>query len=440
MFTRRQLLQGALCGVPAVAIGASLPHFLARTALAAVDPPPRDDRILVVVELAGGNDGLNMVVPYGDDLYHKARPTLRIPPREVVRYDDYTGLNPRMRPLENYLCDGRLAIVQGVGYPHPNRSHFESMDVWHSGDASRAVQAGWLGQALAQLPPVAERIPALHLGEGKLPLALQGAPGGAPTIHPAGAYGLHLPAARRRGRDKPKAESDDSPGNSGENPPPDSPAGRMRFIRELTATPGNSAGLVDFVRQTSLATYATVDRLNELLVQARSSRRSSREGLGHRLDTIASMIDVGLGARVYFTSLDGFDTHGSQRADHDNLLAELAEAMSGFFDSLNAQGNASRVALMTFSEFGRRVAENDSQGTDHGAASAMFLAGPHVQGGLVGASPSLSDLDDGDIVYHTDFRRVYATVLEDWLGCDSQTVLGQKFDKLPLFRQPAGGA
>jgi uncharacterized protein (DUF1501 family) len=152
---------------------------------------------------------------------------------------------------------------------------------------------------------------------------------------------------------------------------------------------------------------------------------------------IARMIGIELGARVYFTSLDGFDTHADQRQQHDDLLAELAGALSGFFDMLQSYDCDDRVAVVTFSEFGRRVAENDSRGTDHGAASAMLLAGPVVTGTVVGRTPSLSDLDDGDIRFHTDFRQVYATVLEDWLGCDSKGVLGETFGKLPLFAYPA---
>lgn len=437
MLNRRQLLQLAAAGAPAIAVGAALPSFLARTARAAAIGARRDDGVLVVLEMTGGNDGLNTVVPYADDLYHRARPKLRIDPREVTRVNDRAGLHPRMKPLEELLCDGRLAIVQGVGYPNPIRSHFESMDIWHSADASRQSRSGWLGQALAQSSLAPKRLPALHVGVDESPLALAGAPGGAPTIHPSREYGLDLSLAIRQ-----LNSSEAGPRNAKRVPasPADgarsaSTVARMNFIRELTATPGSSAGPVDFVRQASLGAYETVDRLNEVLRTCQAQNRSA-DRLATRLEIIAHMIEIGLDARVYYASLDGFDTHADQPEAHGDLLGELAEGISSFFKLLDQKGAAQRVTLMTFSEFGRRVAENDSAGTDHGAASCMFLAGPNVRGGLVGECPSLADLDDGDLRYHTDFRRVYASVLEDWLGCDSQAVLGQPFEKLPLFAAP----
>jgi uncharacterized protein (DUF1501 family) len=445
MFNRRELLKGMLQGAPLLALASSVPPFLARTALAAADSAKNKDKILVVVELAGGNDGLNMLVPYGDDLYHKARRSLRIGKDEVIRIDDHVGLNPTMKPLEKLLADQRLALVQGVGYPNPNRSHFEAMDIWHTADPSRRSRAGWLGQATGLMPATEGKAPALNLNSDKLPLALQGGSGGVLTINPNHGYGLELGAPLLQGNPvsytpaptpppaypKPHSSADGSKAAPGT----DSVSIRKRLIHDLTAaTPGNAGSMADFVRRTALESYSTADRLNAILSDSRRGNGYGVEPLTRELQTVATMIDADFGARIYFLSLGGFDTHADQRKQQDALLGQLANAVEGFYGMLLKQGHADRVLLMTFSEFGRRVEENGSGGTDHGAASSLLLAGGGVKGGLIGQAPKLDDLDDGDIKFHTDFRRVYATILEDWLNCDSHRMLGDRWEKLPLFR------
>jgi len=444
MFNRRQLLKGMLQGTPLLALASSVPQFLARTALAAADTAANKDRILVVVELAGGNDGLNMLVPYGDDLYHKARRTLRIRKEDVIRIDDHVGLNPAMKPLEKLLADQHLALVQGVGYPNPNRSHFEAMDIWHTADPNRRSRAGWLGQAVGLMPIAEGKVPALNLNEDKLPLALQGSPGGVPTVNPSHGFRLELGTPEAQATVSPYTPSIGDPpphpasyyaNQTKATPGADSVSIRKRLIRDLTAASLSGAGsMAEFVRRTALETYSTADRLNAILAEVNRENRGDADPLARDLQAVAQMIDAEFGARVYFLSLSGFDTHIDQRKQQDALLGQLAGALNEFFETLLHHGHADRVLLMTFSEFGRRVEENGSGGTDHGSASSMILAGGGVKGGLIGQPPNLGDLEDGDIKFHTDFRRVYATILENWLKCDSRRVLGDAWEKLPLFR------
>jgi len=389
-----------------VALNAVVPQFVARTAQAAA---PGKDRILVVLEMTGGNDGLNTVIPYADDLYHKARPTLRQPKDAVIRLDDHVGLHSGLKGLRPLWEQGQLAVVQGVGYPNPQRSHFDAMDIWQSADLGRTVTTGWLGRAAVATDDHTGGVPILHLGPSRLPLALIGAPsGGAVTINSQYSFRLEL-------------------GNG----PTDEQKVRRQLLHDLS-TPAARAGeedLVAFVQRRQVQTLTAVEKLRVLLEGPNAVPRQGT-GLAQKLQLVAGLIAKGFGTRIVYLSLDGFDTHASQASTHEKLLAELADAVGGFFATLKATGHDSRVRLMTFSEFGRRVHENASRGTDHGAASCLFVAGPSVNGSVVGQHPSLADLDAGDLRFHTDFRRVYATLLDHWLGCDSKAVLGAKWDPI----------
>jgi uncharacterized protein (DUF1501 family) len=434
MINRRDLLKGMMQGAPLLAMSASVPQFLTRTAFAAAKAKSNKERILVVVELAGGNDGLNMLVPYGDDLYYKARQKIAIAKSDVIRIDDSMGLNPSMRPLEKLLGDQHLSFIQAVGYPNPNRSHFEAMDIWQSADPTLHSRAGWLGQAIGVMPAREGKVPALNLYGDKLPLALEGAPGGVPTIDPARGYGLDL--------GEPMAQAKSAGGYFSRSPKKSAPsvkagttAPREKLIRELTElSSARSGNMADFVRRTALESYSTADRLKQILAETGDESRFGPETLARRLQLVARMIDADFGPRVYFVSIGSFDTHADQRRQQDNLLRQLSTAIDEFFKSLRGGGNVDRVLLMTFSEFGRRVYENGGAGTDHGSASAMILASGGVNGGLVGKPPRLDDLVDGDIKFQIDFRRVYATILDEWLRCDSRKVLGTRWEKVPLFR------
>jgi uncharacterized protein (DUF1501 family) len=406
MVSRRQFLTRTLKGSSLVALNAVVPQFVARTADAAA---PGKDNILVVLELSGGNDGLNTVIPYADDLYHKARPTLRQTRDVVVRLDDHVGLNSSMQAFRPMWDQGQLAVVQGVGYPNPERSHFEAMDIWQSADPAGKVRTGWLGRAAAETDNHSGGVPILHFGPDRLPLALAGAPsGGAVTLNDQNSFRLEMGGGKA-----------------------DQQQARRRLLEDLAAPRGHAGedDLASFVQRRQVQTLTAVETLRELVEGPKALPRSG-DGLAQKLQVVAGLIARGFGTRLFYVSLDGFDTHANQGPAHGSLLSDLASSVAGFFQALKATGHDRRVRLLTFSEFGRRVVENGSRGTDHGAASCLFLAGPSVRGGVVGKHPSLSDLDADDLKFHTDFRRVYATLLDDWLGCDSKAVLGAKWDHL----------
>jgi uncharacterized protein (DUF1501 family) len=436
MLTRRQFLERSLQGSSLVAASAVLPSFIARTAMAA---EPGGENILVVVEMTGGNDGLNTVIPYGDDLYHKARPTLHYSGDEVLKVDDHIGLHPSLSGLSNLLQQDSLAIVQGVGYPNPNRSHFESMDIWQSADVKNKLRSGWLGRSLADIKTQPGHIAAFHLGSEQLPLAMKGSSIGVPSLNAEKPFGLSLGATD---------EDDASRSTLGPEGKRNDPYADHRTLVRSMAKPnsgGTQNSILQFVQQTSIETYKTVDRLQEILSAdfdlpegeyefKGGDYRQSRSGLPYQLRLVARMIQSGFGTRIFYVSLAGFDTHSDQRQEHANLLAQLGSAVELFFSELD-EDNQKRVLLMTYSEFGRRVHENGSKGTDHGAAGGMFVAGPSVKSGLLGEHPSLAadKLDSGDLAYGLDFRRVYATLLDRWLDCDSRAVLMDKFEHVPLI-------
>ena len=405
MFTRRQFLNQTLKTSSLVALGSVVPQFVARTAQAAA---PGKDSILVVLEMTGGNDGLNTVIPYADDLYHKYRPTLRRGKDAVIPLNDHVGLHSSMQGLKPLWEQGQLAVVQGVGYPNPNRSHFEAMDIWQSADPKRQLKTGWLGRSTSEIKNPSGAVPILHIGHDRMPLALEGTSGGAVSINNRDSFSLDMAG-----------------GEAGRH------SARRRLVEELSA-PSQKTGeedLAAFVQRRQVQTLTAVETLREVLGGANGVPRLGNN-LYQKLQLIAALIAKGFGTRLFYLSFSGFDTHAGQGPMHANLLSELASAVAGFFRTLKGSRDESRVRLMTFSEFGRRVRENDSRGTDHGAASCMFVTGPSVKGGVAGSHPSLSELDAGDLKFHTDFRRVYATLLDGWLGCDSKAVLGAKWDHI----------
>jgi uncharacterized protein (DUF1501 family) len=399
--TRRAMLRSTLHRSSLIAMAPTVPGFLAKTARAAT--PERDGRILVVVQLDGGNDGINTVVPYEDEGYTQHRKTLRLRPDQLIKVGDGIGLHPAMKDAAALLESRRLAIVQGVGYPNPNRSHFESMAIWHSGQPGERGHKGpgWLGQALSSTKPSKGGVPSmLYVGSGPTPVALWGRASAAAALERADDFDLD-PAVR---------------------------AGRPA----IDGPPGDD--LAAFVRRSMLDTYSSADRMAELTRGGDRAARYPETALAGRLQMVARLLKAGFGARVYYTTQPGYDTHAVQQASHAALLAEFSSALKAFLDDLAAAGLAERVAVLGFSEFGRRVAENGSLGTDHGTAGPVFLVGPGVRPGLAGTMPSLTDLVDGDLKWTVDFRRIYASTLEDWLGVPSEAALGGRHEPLALFR------
>ncbi len=398
-FTRRDFLRRASL----VALAPTVPAFLARTARAAA--PDKDGRILVVLQLDGGNDGINTVVPFADEGYAKCRRALRLARGQLVKVNDSVGLHPAMTDAGRLLEGGRLAILQAVGYPNPSRSHFESMAIWHTARlaAEERNGLGWVGRALdGDRTPDGGAPGAVFVGGGPMPVALRG----------------RRSAASGLGR----------------------PEDFVLAPEAKPGAPGLGAGpkddLLAFVRRSALDGYATADRLAEVARAGGANARYPASELGKQMALVARLIKGGVGPRVYYARQPGYDTHAAQLGPHASLLGELSGALKAFLDDLAAAKLEERVTVLCFSEFGRTVRENGSAGTDHGTAGPVFLAGPRVKAGLVGTAPKLLDpgTRHGDLRVGLDFRRVYATVLEDWLGLPAKAALGAEFEKLPLFR------
>jgi uncharacterized protein (DUF1501 family) len=414
--SRRRFLQATFGTSTLLSAGLSVPAFLARSARAAAQQPSGgSDKVLVVVQLSGGNDGLNTVIPFGDDGYGRNRIALRVADDQILKIDGHVGFHPQMEGFSKLIQAGRLAVVQGVGYPNPDRSHFRSMDIWHTAKPEiEDKRDGWLGRSIDVGRPIGdarrggEDVPALHLGPNPLPLALVSRQTPVPSVESLESFRL-----RTEGGALPLA----SLGKLAEAARPDAPA------------------LVEFLRRSTLAAYASSVQVQQALKNEGSAAGYPDFALAQKLKHVAQLIDAGLSTRIYYVSLDGFDTHANQAAAHAALVNQLSASVAAFIDDLAARGHLDRVLVFSFSEFGRRVRENASQGTDHGTAAPVFLAGGRVATGMIGEQPSLSDLDgEGDLKFHTDFRRLYATILDAWLGCPSEAVLAERFEPLPLFK------
>ncbi len=387
MISRREFLKKSSL----LALASTAPLFVARTGRAA--PADKDGRVLVVVQLDGGNDALNTVVPHADAEYEKLRPRLKIAKNNLVPLSDTLGMHPSLRPLDKLLQAGRLTVMPGVGYPNPSRSHFTSMAIWHTArfDPEEHKGYGWLGRALD--PSAA----ASYAVGATVPTALRGRRSTAVSLNRAEEVLLADPAAARS-----------------------------------SVGPESPDDLLAFVRRQAADAHSAADKLAKLAADDGGGYPGS--ALAGRLKLAARLLKSDLGARVFYTVQGGYDTHASQQFTHAGLLNEFAGAVTAFFDDLTAAKLADRVVLLAFSEFGRTVKENGSAGTDHGTAGVVFLAGPGVKGGVAGTMPSLTDLAEGEPKMTTDFRRIYASVLQDWLALPADAALGAGQEGLPLFR------
>lgn len=419
-YTRRAFLQR---GLTVVSTAATLPAFVQRSAFGldnpfayrqtAQRPGVPEDRVLVVVQLAGGNDGLNTVVPFGDDDYYRLRPNLAVRQADVLKLDERQGLglHPSLEPLKALHDEGQLATLLGTGYPNPNRSHFKSMDIWHTANPQReGAGRGWLGRYFD------------NQCEGQ------------PQPDLCIAIGREAPLATQGNLTQPIAFEDERLFQwSGQSLHEDL-ADRYQAINRagvLAEVDGDSPQA--FLMRTALDAQVSSDAINKA-ASTRPAVSYPSNRLGRDLKLVAAMIRAELPTRVYYVSMGGFDTHAGQAGRHARLLGDFARAIKAFQDDLQAQGNGKRVVTMTFSEFGRRVRQNGSGGTDHGTAAPMFIIGEPVKGGLLGRQPSLTRLDDnGDLIYSLDFRQAYSTVLGQWMSGPSEQILGGKFDDLPLF-------
>jgi uncharacterized protein (DUF1501 family) len=411
--TRRDFLRLGLGTSTLLACGATVPTFLANAAHVLAGEPARDGKgnILVVLQLDGGNDGLNTVAPYADDAYIKHRPKLHLEANAVAKIDDRVGLHPALNGFAKLMESKQLAIVQSVGYPNPNRSHFESMAIWHTARLDgKGDMTGWLARGLDALPTApGGDVPALHISSELLPQALAGGQRHIPSL-------ANLQQFRRR-----------------LGVPETAGAREQRAVLDELASSehGANGSLLQFVERSAVLTYTSSARL-ESIAAGGGPGYPEFYGLARRLKLIAQLIKAGLTTSIYYTRLGGFDTHANQAGSHDNLLREMGNSLQVFLKDMQDAGEGSRVVVLVFSEFGRRLAENASAGTDHGTAAPVFLLGAPIKAGLHGPYPNLTDLADGDPKHAIDFRRVYATLLDRWLKCPSDKVLGEQFELLPV--------
>ncbi len=414
-YTRRQFLRSGLALVSTVS---SVPIFLSRSSgvLAQTagplpsNPGIPEDRVMVVVQLSGGNDGLNTVIPFGFDDYYKSRTALAVREDDLIKLDTQAGigLHPSLRPIHEMMGEGLANIVQGVGYPNPIRSHFASMDVWHTGDTLSNKGEGWVGKAMDTMYDRRDTsLACVGLG-AEAPLATQGRYVKPVTFDKPEMF-------RWSGRDLHPAMGD-----------------TYDQLNKAPATVDDNDPS-GFILRTAMDAQVASDQIRHAVNQ-NAETAFPRTGLAQQLRMVASMIRAELPTRVYYVAMGGFDTHANQAGQHTRLLNEFSQAVSAFYAELKATGQRNRVVTVAFSEFGRRVKQNASGGTDHGTAGPMFLFGEQVRPGLIGEHPSLTDLDNGDLIHHTDFRSVYASVLDNWMKIDSTASLGKLYDHAGVLR------
>ena len=397
----------------------SAPTFLVRSLQGAQVAMADAGRILVVIELAGGCDGLNTMVPYTNDFYYQERPTLSIDPQSVLPLNDQLGFHPSLTGFNELYDSGNMAIVQGVGYPNPNRSHFRSRDIWHTAEAEEIGTNGWLAKYFDSLQGSGS-LQGINIG-GRVPKAMISEAGSSPSISSIDTYKLQT---------DPRYPEDEANRNAA-------------FQSILSEPPTLFPPFQEYVTQTVLdATFSSAE-----ILEGQDNYNSTIEYPGtafaSNLKTIAQIIAADIGARVFYATIGGFDTHAGQAdptdpkvGTHADLLETVSSAVKAFWDDMREMGMANDVLIMSFSEFGRRVSENASDGTDHGTANQMFLFGELINPGLYGEQPSLDpqDLDPiGDLLHNVDFRSVYSTVLGNWLGVDPVPLIGESWPLLPIL-------
>ncbi len=398
MLNRRHFLKQSTL----LALAPTVPSFLAQTANSAESRA--DDRVLVVIQLDGGNDGVNTVVPYSDQGYEKNRSELRLANDRLIKLNDDIALHPSLEDMHKLWESDRLAIVNGVGYPNPNRSHDVSMAIWQtcSFDRTEHNGYGWLGRALdSSSAPKTSSPSAVLVGDGKPPVALRSRRSIAANVDRIDE--LLLPGDVRR--------------------------------TEQHAAAAATEDLSAFVERSTLDAYNTADQLSKLGKPDQAATRSPRSELERRLQLVSQLIKADFQTRVFYTVQSGYDTHSVQLPRHERLLRDLSRSLFAFFEDLRAAKLDERVVVLCFSEFGRRVKENASIGTDHGTAGPVLLAGPSVAPGLHGEMPSLLDLENDDLKHTVDFRQVYASVLQQWLGLTDERIRSGGHQPLDLLRR-----
>jgi uncharacterized protein (DUF1501 family) len=362
------------------------------------------NKVLIVVQLSGGNDSLNMIIPYRNDIYYRSRPKIGIQRQDALELTDEVGVNPSLRALKGLYDNGNVAVLNGVGYPHPDRSHFRSMDIWQSGSTARdVVTTGWLGRYLdgAAASGAGHNARALEIDE-TLSLAMKGERQSALAVNDIARF--HQAAANNY------------------------------FKKIITHEDSHEAELASYLYRTLRETTSAADYIYDRSKIYTTTQTYPDTNIGKRMKTIGSLIISGSETQVYYVAHGSFDTHVDQSNRQGKLLEQLDGALDALVRDLKANGRMDDVLIMTFSEFGRRVAQNASNGTDHGTAGSMLLIGGGLKkAGIYNPIPDLADLDEGDLKYSVDFKEVYATVLESWLQADSREILGKRYSNLGII-------
>ncbi|MFL5772335.1 MAG: DUF1501 domain-containing protein [Flavisolibacter sp.] len=379
-----------------------VPKFL--KALETGNAVPPGNKVVVILQLSGGNDGLNTVIPVRNDIYYRSRPKLGIDKSKAISLTDEVGVHPALTAFADAYHDGSLGILNNVGYPNPDRSHFRSMDIWQSGsNSSEYLTTGWIGRYLdAQCNGCGKPTQVLELDD-TLSLALKG----------EHAKGLAFKDPRRLF------------GTSNE-----------KFFKDISSqhTDHHDEQPVEYLYKTMSETLSSADYIFKQSKAHPSKAEYPNTNLGKDLKTISSLIYSDINTKVYYVSLGSFDTHINQENQQARLFKEMNDAVGAFMKDLKANNRHNDVLFFTFSEFGRRVSQNASGGTDHGTANNMFILGGGLkEKGILNELPDLADLDDGDLKYKVDFKNVYSTILNKWLGADDEKILGKKFDQLKFI-------
>ncbi|GIT69488.1 MAG: hypothetical protein Ct9H300mP27_05920 [Chloroflexota bacterium] len=370
------------------------------------------DPILVVIQLTGGNDSLNTLIPYGNSLYYENRNTVAIPQDEVIAIDDNFGFNPAMRPIKDLYDQGKVALIQGVGYPNPNGSHFRSMDIWHTCEPDKQGSEGWLGRVIRDIDPNGENVlTGVNFGRG-LPraLAVPGVP--VASVAVLETYGVL----------------------TGISEEPDRTDALDVFARMYAPTIG-SGPVMDYLGQTGLDALRGADILKTAPDRYVSSIEYADNAISKNLQGISKVLNANLGTRIFYTQHGGYDTHANQGPVHPKLWTELSQAISDFYADLAEHDVSEDVLMFVFTEFGRRVKDNGS-GTDHGSGGLAFAIGDPVKGGMYSEYPSLKegDLLEGDLQFNIDYRGVYGSMIENWLHLDPIPVVGGNFEQLDFVK------
>ncbi len=394
-------------GMAVVGLGTVLPAAFVRSAFAESLPSgvTSKRRVLVVVQLGGGNDGLNTVIPYSEGKYYDARPRLAVSAESVLQLNDQVGLHPSMVSMKGLFDQGKLAVIQGVGYPNPNRSHFRSMEIWHTASMTENAPTGWLGRLLDATHHEQKALwKAANIGS-EIPQSRATRKTFVPSRASVQSFGLRETGARRT----------------------------TDGVR-LYAAQAAMGGALALLSQTGTDAYESTLQLKGKTASYKPMATYPGNALGTALKTSAQLISSNLGTGVCYVTTGGFDTHVGQPGAQTGLLKAVSDAVAAFQDDLAAQGMEKDVMTLIWTEFGRRVKENGSSGTDHGTAGPVFVVGGGINGGLFGETPSVRNLDDnGDLKFSTDFRSVYSTLLSRWFQTNPKDVLPENYPEIPLW-------